>query len=119
MAILSGCLLVLAIGLGTTSICRTIALLVVNSVFIGLGTGMAFPLSQATVFESAPPDRKGIAMGVRMTGNRLAQMSGPLLFGVVTQFFMISTAFWVAGLILFVVSIPVFFWWKKTGGRSF
>ena len=118
MAILNVCLFVLALGIGTTSLCRTLALIVINSVVMGLGLGMAMPLSQATVFESAPTDQKGIAMGVRMTGNRLAQMSSPLLFGIVTQVFGISTAFWVGGLILFLVSVPVFLWWRGTEGKS-
>jgi len=118
ITILSGCLFVLALGIGTTSTCRTLPLLVVNSVIIGIGFGFAMPLSQATVFESAPADQKGIAMGVRMTGNRLAQMSSPLLFGIVTQFYGISTAFWAAGLILFLVSVPIFLWWKRTEGNS-
>jgi MFS family permease len=118
MAVLSVCLFVLTLGIGTTSICRTIALLVINSVVMGLGLGMAMPLSQATVFESAPADQKGIAMGVRMTGNRLAQMTSPLLFGIVSQFYGIPTAFWIAGLILFLVSVPVFLWWRRTEGNS-
>jgi MFS family permease len=118
IAILSICLFILAAGIGSTPLCRTAFLLVVNSVIIGVGFGMAMPLSQATVFESAPADQKGIAMGVRMTGNRLAQMSSPLLFGVSIQFGGITSAFWLAGLILFVVSIPVFLWWRKSEGQS-
>jgi MFS family permease len=114
IAVLSICLFILAFGIGSTPLCRTITLLVLNSAFIGIGFGMAMPLSQATVFDSAQPSQKGIAMGVRMTGNRLAQMLSPLLFGAVTQFSGLSTAFWVAGLLLFVVSIPVFLWWKGT-----
>jgi MFS family permease len=64
-------------------------------------------MSLATVFESVESPERGLAVGVRLTVNRLAQFVNPLLFGLLAQCFGISVAFWSAGIILFVVAVPV------------
>ena len=76
-------LALLAAGIAATPFSTSIPLLVVNAVLIGVGFGMVTPLGQAIVFDGSTADNRSIAMGVRMTGNRLAQMASPLVFGFV------------------------------------
>jgi MFS family permease len=109
LATLIICMVGLAVGLGMTPFCRNLPALILNSVFIGIGIGLVMPMSQATVFESVDSSERGVALGVRLTGNRLAQLSNPLLFGLLTQCFGISVAFWSAGGILFLVTLPALF----------
>ena len=101
------CMFALAVGLGTIPWCRGIPGLIINSILIGLGLGLAMPLSQATVFESVDSSERGLALGVRLTGNRLAQLFNPLLFGLLTQWFGISVSFWSGGALLLAVSLSV------------
>ena len=47
----------------------------------GLGLGLGQPLSLVWIAQTAPPDMRGTAVGVRLTGNRLGQVTIPLLVG--------------------------------------
>jgi MFS family permease len=107
------CFVLLSVGVGSLSLCRTIPLLVLNSIVIGIGYGLALTLSQAAVFAGAHPSGRAVALGVRLTGNRLAQMSSPLIFGVITQYFGLATAFWSGGAVLLCASVPLFLWWWR------
>jgi predicted MFS family arabinose efflux permease len=114
------CLAVLAFAIGTTFLCRTVPLLVVNSIVVGASFGMAIPLTQAMVFGSVPPGERGIAMGIRMTGNRLAQFSSPVLFGIVTQAGGISAAFGAGGSLMLLITGILFLTWGRlsAAGRA-
>ncbi len=111
------CMFALAIGLGTIPFCRNLTTLGLNSVLIGLGVGLAMPMSQATVFESVESSERGLALGVRLTGNRLAQLTNPVLFGLLTECFGISVAFWAGGAILFFVALPVLIMLARRSNR--
>ena len=113
-AVLSASLLLLALGIGMTPACTTIPLIVLNAIVIGVGFGVAMPLSQAVVFDSVPPDRRGVAMGARMTGNRTAQMAGPLLFGFVIRALQMSASFVIGGLLMFALAVPMLLWWARS-----
>lgn len=47
----------------------------------GLGLGLAQPLTLVWVAAAAPPENRGLAMGVRMSGNRLGQLLVPVAVG--------------------------------------
>jgi len=111
------CMFALAIGLGTIPFCRNLTTLGLNSVLIGLGVGLAMPMSQATVFESVESSERGLALGVRLTGNRLAQLTNPVLFGLLTECFGISVAFWAGGAILCLVALPVLIMLARRNNR--
>jgi hypothetical protein len=120
LATLLICMMTITAGLGTTPFCRNFPALVLNSVLIGMGVGLAMPMSLATVFESVKSPERGLAVGVRLTVNRLAQFANPLLFGLLTQCFGISVAFWSAGIILFVVAVLVLLvlaWKRRVNNR--
>ena len=113
LATLALCLVVLAVGIGMTPLCTSVPLIVLNAVVIGIGFGVAMPLSQAVVFDGARVEDRGVAMGIRMTGNRLAQIASPLLFGFVIEWSTMTTAFWLGGLALFLSSVPLLVWWRR------
>jgi MFS family permease len=112
------CLVILALGIGMTPLCRSIPMIVANSIIIGIGFGVAMPLSQAVVFDGAGAERRSVAMGVRMTGNRLAQMSSPLLFGYVIEWYTMAVAFVAGGILLFLASVPLLRWTMTEGRRD-
>lgn len=103
----------LALGIGSTPFCRHPLTLSLNSLLVGFGIGMALPLSMATVADGVPPEKRGMAMGVRLTGNRLAELINPLFFGIISQWWGISTAFWTGGIILALVTLPILIWWAR------
>ena len=57
------------------------ALLYAIMVVAGLGLGLGQPLSLVWIAQTSPPDRRGTAVGVRLTGNRLGQVAIPALVG--------------------------------------
>jgi MFS family permease len=103
----------LALGIGFTPLCRDLASLAGLSVLVGLGTGIAMPLSMATVSDGVRPEDRGVALGIRLSGNRVAQLVNPILFGLLIQGFGIATAFWVGGLALAAGTLPIFLWWRQ------
>ncbi len=109
-----GAMCVLAVAVGTTPLCRGVAALAVNSMAVGIGVGLALPLSMAVVSGNAAAGKRGVAMGVRLTGNRLAQVINPVFYGGLSEWKGIPTAFAAGGLLLAVVTAPVFLWWRRT-----
>lgn len=118
--LLTVCHLILVAGIATTPFCVSIPLLVANAILIGIGFGVVTPVSQAIVFDGASTEHRSVAMGVRMTGNRLAQMASPLVFGFVITGFDMGAAFVASGALLFVMTSPMLVWWSRsraaTGG---
>jgi len=110
---------ILAAGIGSTPFCEGHFLLLINSVFVGIGLGLALPLSMATVSEGLKPEDRGVAMGIRLTGNRLAQLINPLFFGIIAQVYSLGAAFISGGFLLFAAVLPILIWWRgektKTG----
>lgn len=84
--------------------------LAVSSALVGIGIGLSQPLSMAVVADQTPAGERGLALGVRLTGNRLAQVVNPLFFGLVAQLFGIGPAFWAAGLLLAGTTALMFRW---------
>jgi MFS family permease len=73
--------------------------------FSGVALGINQPLSLSLISESTNENERGIAVGLRLMSNRLAQLIDPLLFGIVTLYISIKAAFLLTGLLLFVLSI--------------
>jgi predicted MFS family arabinose efflux permease len=55
----------------------------VAAVIIGLGLGIAATLTLSGIIEVAPPEARGTAMTIRITGNRMALAFMPFVAGVV------------------------------------
>jgi MFS family permease len=106
-------LVLYAVGVATTPLCRTPGLLAANVVLIGVGIAMVMPLTMATVADSAPREDRSVAMSVRLAGNRLGQMVGPLGFGALAEVVGIAGAFWAAGGAMLAGTIAVALWWRN------
>lgn len=70
------------------------------AVIMGLGLGLAQPVSLVMVVNLSPPGQNGQVLGLRIAGNRAAQMISPILFGAIAQLAGLSPIFWVCGSIL-------------------
>jgi len=99
-----------ALGLGLTPFMHTFFSLAVLAVCIGIGVGFCQPLSMLAVADNTGDDERGLAMGVRLTGNRLAQVTNPLMFGFVAQVTSIRSAFLLAGMLLFGTACLLLRW---------
>ena len=53
------------------------------AMMLGLGLGVASTLSLTSVLDLAPPDARATALSLRITGNRIGQVSLPFLAGFV------------------------------------
>ena len=108
---------IMAVGIATTPFCKGLVLLSASAILIGIGIGLALPLSMATVSEGVDPEDRGVAMGIRLTGNRLAQVINPVCFGLVAESFGLSISFIAGGVLLFLTGLPIALWWRGESKR--
>ena len=66
----------------------------------GLGLGLAQPLSTVMVINLSPAGQSGRVLGIRIAGNRVAQVVSPVLFGAVAQTAGLVFVFWTCSAIL-------------------
>ncbi|MEX2534543.1 MAG: MFS transporter [Trueperaceae bacterium] len=99
--------LLVALGLATTSLVNSTATLVLASVLVGIGWGISQPFSMVMIVDHVRDAERGFALGIRLTGNRLAQFSSPLLFGLFAEFVSVRLTFVAAGIL--VVTLAVLF----------
>lgn len=101
---------VLAVGLGATAFFETLIPLAFCSLLVGLGSGITQPLSIVTVTDHVPASKVGFALGLRLTGNRLAQVVSPALIGLVAEYASVSTAFIAAASTLLITQTLILRW---------
>jgi predicted MFS family arabinose efflux permease len=70
------------------------AMLVATAFVLGLGLGAAQPLTIMLTYHHAPPGRSGEALGMRLTVNKVTQISIPLVFGGIGAVFGLAPVFW-------------------------
>ncbi|UFU00201.1 MFS transporter [Radiobacillus kanasensis] len=78
---------------------KSAIILGVLSFIIGLGAGLGQPLSISTTADSLPQDRIGEGLGLRLTANRLTQISAPIVFGAVAHIASVAGVFFIVGLL--------------------
>jgi len=66
----------------------------------GLGLGCGAPITLMLTYSHSPKGRSGEALGLRMTGNHLARVVGPLAFGAIGSAFGLLPVFWLSGMLL-------------------
>ncbi|MBM7573419.1 MFS transporter [Aquibacillus albus] len=86
---------------------NSVLLLGLLSFILGLGLGIGQPLSISTTVNALPEERVGEGLGLRLTANRLTQLSGPVLFGSIAQIVSIASVFWILGVIVFLGGLKV------------
>ncbi len=63
--------------------------------WLGLGMGVAGPMSQALMYDESPPDRVGEALGLRVLMMNVSHSAVPLLSGAFGTAFGVGPVFWV------------------------
>ncbi|MGI6036549.1 MAG: MFS transporter [Limnochordia bacterium] len=97
---LLGGMVLMAAGVMLTPLLSGFWPLAFASGLMGTGMGLTQPLSMIAVADNTEPHELGFAMGVRMTGNRLAQFVNPVFFGITSQLVGIGNSFLLAGVLL-------------------
>jgi MFS family permease len=69
-------------------------MLLVTAFLLGLGLGSAQPLTIMLTYQHAPQGRSGEALGMRLTVNKITQISIPLVFGGIGALFGLAPVFW-------------------------
>lgn len=93
-----------ALGLLVVALDESIAVYVTMSVLVGFGSGVSQPLSMAMVIDHVAPEERGLAVGFRLTLNRVAQFIGPLALGWVAAWYGTRSVFVAAGLTMLLVN---------------
>ena len=70
------------------------------------------------VADNSGSQERGLAMGLRLMGNRLAQLVNPLLFGVITSLSGLGAAFVTGGSILLGSALALNHWRDRKGPRK-
>lgn len=104
--------LLFGVGVATTSLCRTPLTIGMNLLLIGVGLAVTLPLTMATVADGVSRSDRGVAISVRLAGNRTAQLIGPVLAGGIAEGFGIGIALAVVGFLLMGGSLVVALWWR-------
>ena len=71
-----------------------VPMLVLTAFLLGLGLGSAQPLTIMLTYHHAPAGRSGEALGMRLTVNKITQISIPLVFGGIGAVFGLAPVFW-------------------------
>ncbi|MCZ8522522.1 MULTISPECIES: MFS transporter [Paenibacillus] len=101
------CSIVLAISIAIIPISSNFTLQLINSVIIGLAMGIAIPLSNTVVADSADPEERSVTIGISQTVNRIGQLLSPVVFGVFSQNLGVNSSFYLGGTLLFIISLLV------------
>ncbi|HET8678647.1 MAG TPA: MFS transporter [bacterium] len=74
---------------------------------VGVGNGFMQPLTMSLVSGRAAAGMRGLAIGLRMTGNQFAQVIGPPCFGLIVGAFGLGAAFQVGAIIAAIGLAPI------------
>ena len=72
----------------------------VISFIFGLGMGIGIPLTVILMYASSPEGRSAQTLGLRLTGNNLVRVAGPVVFGAVGTALGLSAVFWIIAAIM-------------------
>ena len=99
--------MVLALSIGAVGFFDVYVALAIAVAFTGMGSGVSQPLSLVAVADHTPPSRRGFAIGLRLTGNRLAQVASPILLGFLVEAAGFQVTFTVAGAVLLLTALGI------------
>ena len=104
---LIACVAAVAMGMRWTGMTNNVITLAVLAVLVGLGTGISQPLSMVILAEHVQPEQRSSALGMRLMGNRGAQVVAPLLLGLLAELAGYKLTFLIAGAGLLMVTVVV------------
>jgi len=74
-------MLSVSVGVGLVALSTELPWLLLAAMLVGVGTGITQPLSLVLVVEQVQASKRSLALGLRLTANRVTQVAGPLLLG--------------------------------------
>lgn len=92
--VLTGSLFIAAATYALFPFLSGVPMLVLAAFLLGLGLGSAQPLTIMLTYHHAPKGRSGEALGMRLTVNKITQISIPLVFGGIGAMFGLFPVFW-------------------------
>jgi MFS family permease len=93
------------VGIGVTPWLNDVVPLVIGALAIGIGYGVNPAITMELMARDTKPEERGLAMGLRVTSNRLAQISQPVVFGALIATVGMASAFPISGLLLAAVTL--------------
>ena len=106
-----------AVGTAIVPVFPVMPVLMLASMLCGAATGYNQPLGMAIISDRVPTAQRSMALALRLGGNRLAGLVGPLLLGVVSNAAGLPTVFWCAGLVA-AVSAAWVAGFQRRGGEA-
>ncbi len=88
---------------------RTLPLLFINQCFNGIGIGVQYTLLMTLATQTVPQDRKASAMSFFQAVYGVGMVVGPVLTGIIAQFFNLGTGFAVIGCVSLLAALLAFF----------
>lgn len=101
-AVLAASLLSAGLPIAAVPLTRDAFALTALLALTGFGLGVGQPLGMAAVSLAVPPAERGMALGLRLAGNRLSQVLSPLFFGALGASLGLAPVFWASSAILAV-----------------
>ncbi len=111
-----GVLLIGAVAIGATPFAVALAPLLFLAGLGGTTTALTQPISMIMMAEGADERHRGLAMGLRLTGNRFVQFVGPVALGMVVGYLGLAWSFFGAAAVL-VTGAGVLYW-RFSGGAT-
>lgn len=88
---------------------QTLPLLFVNQFFNGLGIGVQYTLLMTLATQTVPQDRKASAMSFFQAVYGIGMVAGPVLTGIIAQFFSLGTGFVAIGCVSLLAALLALF----------
>ncbi len=89
----AGALALGALGMALSPYVPVVPLVYGPALFMGSGTGLSMPLVMAILSDAIPPERRGVAMGLRTTANQAASVVSPIVVGLLVTSVGLATGF--------------------------
>jgi MFS family permease len=82
-----------ALGMALSPFVAAVPMVYLPALLTGTAAGLSLPLLMATVSTEAPPDQRGVALGLRMSANQVASTTAPIVVGSLVSAFGIVVGF--------------------------
>lgn len=91
------------LGVALSPHLAVVPMVYIPSILMGIGSGLSLPLVMAILADHAPPGKRGVAMGMRTTGNQAATMVSPVAMGFIIEPIGMGLGFALHGLIIWTM----------------
>ncbi len=92
--------------------------LIVAAVFLGMGEAVGMGTSQTFAMDLAPPEKRGMYMGLSMLANSVGAVVGPLLLAGLYAFVLPDVSFYTMAVLLVLATGVLALLARETGGRA-